>query len=117
MDAYRLAHSTATATAGARSPRSPWPSHATTRLACPKRVPRHAPGDAPLLASRAAPQEVLVRDVRGIGVMYAPAARSFTCVSPGARAEVAAYASLGELTALFRGRGRRQMARDQCTHA
>jgi hypothetical protein len=34
--------------------------------------------------------------------MYAPAARAFTCVSRGARAEVAAYASLGELTELFR---------------
>ncbi|KIY91309.1 hypothetical protein MNEG_16655 [Monoraphidium neglectum] len=47
-------------------------------------------------------QDVLVRDSRGVGVMYAPAARAFTCVSRGARAEVAAYASLGELTELFR---------------
>lgn len=33
--------------------------------------------------------------------MYAPAARAFTCVSQAARRDVASYASLAELTALF----------------
>lgn len=47
---------------------------------------------------------MLVRDARGLGVMYAPAARAFTCAAPSAsaRAELAAYASLPELAALFR---------------
>ncbi len=49
--------------------------------------------------------------MRGLGVMYAPAARAFTCVSPGARAELAAYASLPELVALFRVRTARGMGR------
>jgi hypothetical protein len=50
---------------------------------------------------------VLIRDARGVGVMYSPAARAFTCVSRGARAELASYASLPELIELFRVRGAR----------
>lgn len=43
-----------------------------------------------------------MRDARGLGVMYAPGARAFTCVSQGSRAEIASYASMPELVALFR---------------
>ncbi|KAF8063811.1 hypothetical protein HT031_003668 [Scenedesmus sp. PABB004] len=43
----------------------------------------------------------VVRDVHGLGVMYAPQARRFTCVSPGGRQLLHSRASLPELAALL----------------
>lgn len=44
--------------------------------------------------------QAVVRDVRGLGVMYAPQLRSFTCLS-GPKEAIQQRASLPELTALL----------------
>jgi hypothetical protein len=47
--------------------------------------------------------QAVVRDVRGLGVMYAPQLRSFTCLS-GPKEAIQQRASLPELTALLQVR-------------
>jgi hypothetical protein len=47
--------------------------------------------------------QAVVRDVRGLGVMYAPQLRSFTCLS-GPREAIQQRASLPELAALLQVR-------------
>lgn len=44
--------------------------------------------------------QAVVRDVRGLGVMFAPQLRTFTCLT-GAKEAVQQRASLPELTALL----------------
>lgn len=46
--------------------------------------------------------DTIVKDIKGVGVMYAPQLKAFTCVQSATQAaELQQYTSLPELTAMF----------------